>query len=252
MTEQGSTARLAPRPQDLRWGSDGLLPAVVQDARSGKVLMVAYMNEEAYARTLATGQTWFWSRSRRSLWHKGETSGHWQHVREIRADCDGDALLVLVEQEGVACHRGTYSCFDALGAASAPDAAPAPPPGSGGLPWWPDAPAEAGGIGPVLAELAAVIADRRQHPDPDSYTSRLLAKGPDGALKKVAEEAGEVLLAAKGGDRDGLVWEVADLLFHTLVVLEQAGVRLDEVARELERRRGRRRAQPAGAARPQG
>ncbi|BDG61266.1 bifunctional phosphoribosyl-AMP cyclohydrolase/phosphoribosyl-ATP diphosphatase HisIE [Caldinitratiruptor microaerophilus] len=250
-TAAGTAASL--REEDLRWGPDGLLPAVVQDARTGQVLMLAYMNREALRRTLETGQTWFWSRSRQALWHKGETSGHVQHVREIRTDCDGDTLLVLVEQEGVACHLGTYSCFMHRRAewprlADGPAAAPA---GSGDhadapeavhVPsWWPGAPASAARLGDVLSELAAVLADRRRHPDPGSYTSRLFARAPDAALKKVAEEAGEVLLAAKGADRAGLVWEVADLWFHTLVVLEQAGISLDEIAAELARRRGKRR-----------
>ncbi|MCG0239119.1 MAG: bifunctional phosphoribosyl-AMP cyclohydrolase/phosphoribosyl-ATP diphosphatase HisIE [Firmicutes bacterium] len=202
--------------------------------RTGQVLMVAYMNEEALRRTLAKGTTWFWSRSRGRLWQKGETSGHRQQVREIRVDCDGDALLVLVEQVGVACHEGTYSCFRRRLPGAPAAAAPAG--------WFPNAPAESAAIGAVLTELAGVLAERRRHPDPGSYTARLLARWPDGPLKKVAEEAGEVLLAAKAGDRAAVVWEVADLWFHTLVVLTAMGISLDEVAAELARRRGRRRA----------
>lgn len=234
MAEETGTELL---PGPLRWGPDGLLPAVVQDVRTGQVLMVAYMNEEALRRTLAEGRTVFWSRSRGEYWRKGDTSGHVQHVREVRADCDGDTLLVLVEQVGVACHTGSYSCFRY--------ALPGAPAGAQPAPHFPNAPADAGrpgdAIGPVLADLAAVLAHRRLHPDPDSYTARLFAKGLDASLKKVAEEAGEVLLAAKGGDIPGLIWEVADLWFHSMVVLEQLGVSLDDVAAELARRRGQRR-----------
>lgn len=226
---------------ELNWGAGGLLPAVVQDVRTGQVLMVAYMNAEALQRTLATGQTWFWSRSRGKYWQKGETSGHVQHVRAVRTDCDRDTLLVLVEQVGVACHEGTYSCFNyplagapALAADQLPAHAPNAPP------------AAVAAIGPVLAEVAAVLRERLEHPDPASYTARQFAKGPDAVLKKVAEEAGEVLLAAKGGDRAGLVWEVADLWFHSLMVLAQNGITLDEIAVELARRRGQRRPDPPG------
>lgn len=231
---QQSAAQGTPWPGPLKWGPDGLLPAVVQDVRTGQVLMVAYMNEEALRRTLETGRTWFWSRSRGRLWNKGETSGHVQHVREVRADCDGDTLLVLVEQVGVACHEGTYSCFS--------HPLPAAPRAQRPEGWFPNAlPAETAEIGQVLRDLAGVLAERRQNPDPESYTSRLFTKGIDAPLKKVAEEAGEVILAAKGGDRSGLVWEVADLWFHSMVVLEAMGISLDEVAAELARRRGQRR-----------
>ncbi len=218
----------------LKWGADGLLPVVAQDVRTGQVLMVAYMNGEALARTLETGTAWYWSRSRQKLWNKGETSGHYQHVREIRTDCDGDTLLLLVEQLGVACHEGTHSCFSyRLEPAPAADRSEA---------FFPNAPAgETARIGAVLQELADTLAERHRQPDPESYTSRLFQKGIDAPLKKVAEEAGEVLLAAKGGDRPGLVWEVADLWFHSMVVLEAMGVSLDEIATELAGRRGHRR-----------
>lgn len=218
----------------LRWGPDGLIPAIAQDVRTGQVLMLAYMNQAALAQTLATGTAWYWSRSRQQLWHKGATSGHYQHVREIRVDCDGDTLLLLVEQMGAACHEGTHSCFSYR-------LAPGPA-AEGAEGFFPNAPAVATArIGPVLQELAATLAQRRRHPDPASYTSKLFQKGIDAPLKKVAEEAGEVLLAAKGGDRQGLVWEVADLWFHSLVVLEAMGVSLDEIAAELAGRRGHRR-----------
>lgn len=224
----------------LKWDAAGLLPAVVQDVRTGQVLMLAYMNREALARTLETGTAWYWSRSRQKLWNKGETSGHFQHVREIRTDCDGDTLLLLVEQVGVACHEGSHSCF-AYRLAPGPQAGRAEG-------FFPNAPARGtAGIGAVLEEVAATLAERRRHPDPESYTSRLFQKGIDAPLKKVAEEAGEVLLAAKGGDRQGLVWEVADLWFHSLVVLEAMGVSLEEIAAELAGRRGKRRAPAPGA-----
>ena len=198
----------------VRFGPDGLVPVVVQDATSGRVLTHAWMNQESLTRTLATGQTWFWSRSRQELWNKGATSGHTQRVRGLMLDCDGDTILALVDQTGVACHTGAETCFfDRLaGQATQPFAS--------------------------LAALERTVTERAKAADPDvSYTARLLAKGIDTVCKKVGEEATEVVLAAKGEERGQVVYESADLLYHLTVLWQAAGVRLDEVAAELDSRR---------------
>lgn len=198
---------------DVRFDADGLVPAVVQDAGTGRVLTVAYMNRESLGRTLDTGRTWFWSRSRRELWNKGAISGNVQHVRGVLVDCDGDALVVLVDQTGAACHTGEESCF--FRTLSGADAQPF-----------------AG-----IASLARIVADRAAAADPDaSYTARLLAKGVDTVCKKVGEEATEVVLAAKGRERSQVVYESADLLYHLVVLWQHAGVSFDEVAAELASR----------------
>lgn len=199
---------------EVRFGADGLVTAVVQEASSGRVLMVAYMNAESLQRTLDTGQTWFWSRSRGELWNKGATSGHTQAVRAVRVDCDGDALLVMVDQTGPACHTGSHDCFfrdlrdDDAGAPFA-----------------------------AIADLAATVAERAAAADPDSsYTARLLAKGVDTVCKKVGEEATEVVLATKGREHAQVVYESADLLYHLTVLWQHAGVDVSEVMAELASR----------------
>lgn len=198
----------------VRFGPDGLVPVVVQDATSGRVLTHAWMNQESLTRTLETGQTWFWSRSRQELWNKGATSGNTQQVRALALDCDGDTILALVDQTGVACHTGAETCFsDTL----------------------------AGHAGQPFASLAALqrtVAQRAADADPDSsYTARLLTKGIDTVCKKVGEEATEVVLAAKGAEHDQVVYESADLLYHLTVLWQATGVRMDEVAAELDSRR---------------
>jgi phosphoribosyl-AMP cyclohydrolase / phosphoribosyl-ATP pyrophosphohydrolase len=199
----------------VRFGPDGLVPAVVQDAGDGRVLTQAWMSRESLERTLATGETWFWSRSREELWRKGATSGNTQAVRAVLLDCDQDALLVLVDQTGVACHTGAPTCF---GETLTDDPAPAP--------------------FAALTDLERTIAERAEAADPDgSYTARLLAKGIDTVCKKVGEEATEVVLAAKGSERGQVVYESADLLYHLTVLWGAAGVSLDEVAAELDARR---------------
>ncbi len=220
----------------LKWGPDGLIPAIAQDARTGQVLMQAYMNEEALLKTIETGTAWYWSRSRESLWNKGETSGHVQTVREIRTDCDGDSILLLVEQEGVACHEGTFTCFTRRINGS--------PKALIDTAYWPIQPGTERpyDIGSMLRELTAVLVDRRQNPDPDSYTSKLFTKGSDSYCKKIGEEATEVVLAVKNRDRENLAFEVADLWFHSLVALVDAGVDPQAVADQLASRRGKRRA----------
>lgn len=220
---------------ELKWGPDGLIPAIVQDYRTGQVLMQAWMNPEALQRTLETGTAWYWSRSRRRLWNKGETSGHVQRVLEIRTDCDGDSLLLLVEQVGVACHEGTYTCFTRRVDGS--------PKALIDTAFWPLQPGTQPpyDIGLILREVTAVVADRRENPDPESYTCRLFAKGPDSYCKKIGEEATEVVLAVKNRDRENLAFEVADLWFHTLVALVDAGLTPQDVADQLASRRGKRR-----------
>jgi len=201
--------------EDVRFGADGLVPAVVQDAATGRVLTVAYMDRTALERTLSSRQTWFWSRSRQELWHKGATSGNTQDVRGVLVDCDGDALVVLVEPAGPACHTGETTCF--FRTLSGDDAQPFA----------------------AVAELARTIAARAADADADpesSYTARLLAKGIDTVCKKVGEEATEVVIAAKGRERGQVVYESADLLYHLAVLWQEAGVRPDEVAAELARR----------------
>ena len=196
-------------PEELRFDDAGLIPVVVQDRASGDVLMVAWANQEALARTAECGLAHFWSRSRRALWRKGETSGHELRVREVRADCDRDTLLMLVDPEGPSCHTGTRSCFGD------------------------DAPALAG----VLEELQRVIEARASAAPESSYTARLLAKGPDQVLKKIGEEATEVVLAAKGESDERLAEEAADLVYHLLVALRQRRVPFARVLEVLRARR---------------
>lgn len=199
----------------LRFDETGLIPAVVQDASTGSVLTVAYMNRESLKLTLETGETHFWSRRRQELWHKGGTSGHVQKLKSISVDCDADALLVRVEQTGVACHTGEYSCFFN------------PLEGSGNV---------RPGMGEVLGGLARKIRDRAESKPEGSYTVKLLSSGIDRILKKIGEEAGEVIIATKNHSKEEISWEVSDLLYHVLVLLQHEGVSTAEVAIELERR----------------
>ena len=200
----------------LDWAKgDGLLPAVVQDAASGIVLMIGYMNREALAQTLATGFVTFYSRSRRSLWVKGETSGNRLHLRSVDVDCDGDALLVQATPDGPTCHAGTASCF-----------ASATPPRATRLGF--------------LAQLEAVIAARIAEPRESSYTARLHAGGVRRVAQKVGEEGLELALAAAGGSEAEVVAEGADLLYHLALVLQERGLSLAALVNELERRHDER------------
>jgi phosphoribosyl-ATP pyrophosphohydrolase/phosphoribosyl-AMP cyclohydrolase len=200
--------------EKIRYDDKGLVPAIIQDYLDGTVLMMAWMNRESLQRTLDTGETWFWSRSRQEFWHKGATSGHIQKVQTIRYDCDSDALLIGVEQLGdVACHTGERSCFHQV------DGTVTPPPGDS------------------LSQLFAVICDRRDRPNEDSYTCKLLAGGDNKILKKIGEESAEVVMACKDDDADGIAGEVADLFYHTLVALAYHQVDLTAVYRKLQERR---------------
>jgi len=201
----------------IHWDECGLVPVVVQDARDGQVLMLAYTNAEALARTLKTGKAWFWSRSRGELWHKGATSGNQHEVVEVRYDCDQDALLLRVKPAGPACHTGQRSCFYRR------------------LPGSPEGEGEAGS---VLDRLWATIQERKAHPREGSYTWRLLAAGQTEILKKVGEEAIELLIAAQHEGDERLVYELADLAYHALVLLAARNLSWTDVAAELERRFG--------------
>lgn len=199
----------------LRYDDRGLIPAIVQDYLDGTVLMLAWMNIESVQKTLDTGETWFWSRSRGELWHKGATSGHIQKVKSFRYDCDRDALLVGVEQIGdIACHTGERSCFykDTNGEVVAPP-------------------------GDTLSELFKVIGDRRDHPTDNSYTCQLFAAGDNKILKKLGEETVELVMACKDNEKDAIASEAADLLYHTLVALAHHQVDIKDVYRKLQARR---------------
>ncbi|MEH2221391.1 MAG: bifunctional phosphoribosyl-AMP cyclohydrolase/phosphoribosyl-ATP diphosphatase HisIE [Nostoc sp.] len=200
--------------EKIRYDERGLVPAIVQDYLDGTVLMMAWMNQESLQKTLETEETWFWSRSRQELWHKGATSGHIQKVQSIRYDCDSDALLIGVEQLGdVACHTGERSCFHQI------EGNIVPPPGD------------------TLSQLFQVICDRRDNPTESSYTSKLFAGGDNKILKKIGEETAEVVMAFKDDEADAIAGEVADLLYHTLVALAHHKVDLKSVYRKLQERR---------------
>lgn len=210
----------------LNFGPDGLIPTIVQDVRTGQVLMLAYMNKESLENTLSEGRTCFWNRSRSELWVKGETSGNYQIVKEIAFDCDKDALLVQVEQIGVACHTGSMSCFAGaeVGGRRAEQMKSAEP-------------AQAQESSFDLTQLYQVIQDRKARQPENSYTARLISSGQDRVLKKIAEEAGEVMLASRNNDRNEIVSEMADLWFHSLLVLAYHDIPPQAVLDELDRRR---------------
>jgi phosphoribosyl-ATP pyrophosphohydrolase/phosphoribosyl-AMP cyclohydrolase len=209
---------------ELRWDDHGLIPAVVQETETGEVLMVAWMDREALEATRKTGASHFHSRSRQSLWRKGETSGHVQHVDGIYADCDRDTLLVQVHQEGVACHTGARTCFFT----SLLDDGPAS--------------ARRDSAGPAVLEvLERTLASRKAEPPSGSYVAGLFEKGEAHICRKIGEEAIEVVTAALGGESESrLVSEIADLWFHSMVLLAGRGIPLRRVFAELDRRRGER------------
>jgi phosphoribosyl-ATP pyrophosphohydrolase/phosphoribosyl-AMP cyclohydrolase len=202
----------------IAWNADGLVPVVIVDDRTDAVLTLAYADRAALEKTLATHSTWLFSRSRGQLWNKGATSGNTQRVVSVAVDCDADALIYRVIPSGPACHTGQASCFNV--ALRLDDARPA----SGMR------------FAAALTGLAATIAQRKLTPTPDSYTAALFAGGVDRIGKKIGEEATEVVIAAKNADRNELIWETADLLYHTLVLLAQREIELDEVGAELARR----------------
>jgi len=205
---------------NIKLNEQGLVPAIAQDADTGQVLMLGYMNPGSLKRTVEGVQVWFYSRSREDLWHKGEVSGNYLNLKEAWLDCDGDTLLLKVKPDGPACHSGETSCFY-----TPLDGVPEE--------------YEATETGPgILSELFAVIQDRQRHPPADSYTAKLLQAGMGRIAQKVIEEAGETAIAAMQEDQEGLPKEVADLLYHTLVLLAASGVTPNQVWEELRNRRG--------------
>ena len=198
-------------PDQLAFDASGLIPAIVQDARSGEVLMLAWQSREALERTLATGKATFYSRSRKALWTKGETSGNTQGVQALKTDCDADAVLLRVEPAGPACHTGARSCFFRA-VEGAPEASLS--------------------AGQTLANLERVLEERQKAPPPGSYTAKLFANQTT-RHKKIGEEAAELIIASLGGKREEIVGEAADLLFHTMVLLRAHGLGLADVAEVL-------------------
>lgn len=188
---------------DLSKNADGLLPAIVQDATTLKVLMLGYMNKEAFEKTAATGLVTFWSRSRQCLWTKGETSGNFLHVENMYPDCDADTLLIQARPDGPTCHRGTPACWDT--------------------------PEEEG----FVRSLSALIQGRHQALPEGSYTTKLFLKGPKAIGKKVVEEAGEAVIEAVDGNRDRFIYEASDLVYHLLVLMESMDVSLSDLEKEL-------------------
>lgn len=213
--------------QNLKFDEQGLIPAVVQHSRTNEILTLAYMNEESLTRTLQTGQTWFWSRSRKELWHKGGTSGNFQNVVDIRLDCDGDALVVMVDPEGPACHLGEDTCFHrplqeneyqhlqksiSLVNQSSLE------------------------LGILLDELYRLIEERKKKRPEGSYTTYLFNAGLDKILKKVGEESAETIIAAKNHSTQQMASEISDLLYHLLVLMSERGVHLEDIFNELKQR----------------
>lgn len=188
---------------------DGLVPAIIQHELSLEVLMLGYMNKEAVARTIATGRVWFFSRSKNRLWEKGETSGNYLYLKSMRIDCDGDALLVQVLPAGPVCHRGTAGCFDEVNIDNKPD---------------------------FFYTLEQIIAQRATAPEESSYTRKLLNRGLDRIAQKVGEEAVEVVIASKNEDKELLKGEMADLLYHLLVLMYKKNIRLQDVSEVLKQR----------------
>lgn len=188
-----------------------LLPAIVQDVDTNQVLMLAYVNEEAYEKMLETKQTYFYSRSRHELWHKGETSGHYQYIQGMYLDCDRDTLLIYVKQDGVACHTGAYSCFfnEILAYQKEKD---------------------------IFHSLYDLIEDRKVHPVEKSYTNYLLNMGVDKICKKVGEEASETIIAAKNNDKEELVGEISDLFYHVFVLMSNQGIKVEDIENKLKER----------------
>lgn len=211
----------------MKFDADGLIPAIVQDATTRQILTVAYMNRETATLSLTRGETWFWSRSRQEIWHKGETSGNTQKITEMHLDCDGDALLVLVHPRGPACHTGAETCFHQRLFSAVPGE---------------DTPL--GRFPETVDRLIKTIKDRRKHRPEGSYTSYLFTQGRDKILKKIGEESAETIIAAKNRSREELTAESADLIYHLLVLLANEEVEFEEVLGELDRRSGNGPAPP--------
>ena len=197
--------------ENIKFNGHGLVPCVVQDVYTREVLMLAYMNEESLKKTLETGETWFFSRSRNELWNKGATSGHKQTVKKLSYDCDGDTILAEVEQIGVACHTGAKSCFYTTMFESEEKVF-------------------------EIGKLFDLIKERKATPVEGSYTNYLFDKGIDKILKKVGEESAEVIIAAKNPDLTELQYELSDLVYHSMVLMVERGLELKDIANELKKR----------------
>ena len=208
---------------NIKYDENGLVPVIVQDSENGQVLMFAFANKESLEKTVETGRAHFWSRSRKKLWMKGEESGNTQEVKDMFYDCDMDCVLVLVKQTGVACHTGNRSCFF-----TSADGGERSAPAFG-----------AQNADRTLDEVYAVIEDRKQNPRDGSYVSGLFEKGLDKILKKIGEEAGETIIGAKNGDKNEVVYETADLWFHSLISLSYFGITPGDIYRELGKRFGK-------------
>jgi phosphoribosyl-ATP pyrophosphohydrolase/phosphoribosyl-AMP cyclohydrolase len=217
----------------LQFDEQGLLPCVVQDWLDGTVLMVGYMNQDAWDITCQSQRVHFWSRSRKRLWKKGETSGHELIMKEMFVDCDRDTILVKAQPIGPTCHTGNRSCFFS--------------PVSFSMPAQDEAHGSGTAWGGMPRRLYEMVGDRKTHPSPDSYVSKLMEGGVDRILKKVVEEAGEVLLAAKNGDREEIIYEMADLWFHAPIMLGHFSIPPEDVYQELGKRFGK-----SGIRQPQG
>lgn len=198
--------------KEITFDQDGLVPAIIQNIDTGKVLTLAYMNETALQQTIETKETWLFSRSRQQLWNKGETSGNKQIVKRVTYDCDGDAILVQVKPLGPACHTGKESCFNE------------------------SLYEEDKQLFDMLNQLAQTIQSRRENPVEGSYTTYLFNEGIDKVLKKVGEETSEVIIGAKNADNEELIWEITDLVYHTLILMDIRGVTLVDIKRELYQR----------------
>lgn len=209
--------------EDLKFNKNGLLPAVLQDYQTGQVLMLAYMNEEAFEMTIESGKATFWSRSRQKLWTKGETSANYQYVKDIKIDCDNDTLLLLVDPAGPACHTGNRSCFyrkidkdfseneESNEQKKKEDIS-------------------------FYKKLYEIVVDRKKNPKEESYTSSLIKKGIDRVAKKIGEEASEVIIAGKNEDKEEIIYETADLIYHLFIMLVLYDIKISDIEKELEKR----------------
>jgi phosphoribosyl-ATP pyrophosphohydrolase/phosphoribosyl-AMP cyclohydrolase len=205
---------------DLKTNEQGLIPVVTQDYKSNEVLMLAYMNEEAFTKSMETKKAHYYSRSRQELWFKGETSGHFQHIQSILIDCDNDTLVLKVKQDGAACHTGEFSCFyrEIMTAEDMLDVQDLV-------------------TSKVLEEVYQVVLDRKNNPKEGSYTNYLFDKGIDKILKKVGEETAEVIIGAKNEGCEEIIYEISDLLYHLTVLIVEKGATWDEIFKELGKRR---------------
>jgi phosphoribosyl-ATP pyrophosphohydrolase/phosphoribosyl-AMP cyclohydrolase len=210
----------------LKLNSDGLLPVVTQDYSSNEVLMVAYMNKEAFNKTIETKKVHYFSRSRQSLWLKGETSGHYQHLVSMALDCDNDTLLVKVRQEGAACHTGNYSCFYKKVDIDNREITQSN-----------ELQQKKQNVFEIFEEVYNVIVDRRDNPKEGSYTNYLFDKGIDKILKKVGEEATEVIIGAKNEGNDEIIYEISDLIYHLSVLMVEKNTTWKDICKELDKRR---------------